>query len=106
LKGPVIVHDPNNPMEQVQAIIQQRNQKLMGGSLLPEGWEAATDPSSMGRVYYFHRASGERSWDKPKVGNNSSDTDILPDGWKSAIDQSSGKTYYYHTNGQTRWEKP
>jgi hypothetical protein len=98
-------------MEQVQAIIQQRNQKLMGGSPLPEGWEAATDPST-GKVYYFHRASGERSWEKPKVGNNSSSNadDIiilsLPDGWKSAIDQSSGKTYYYHTNGETKWEKP
>ncbi|VEU33539.1 unnamed protein product [Pseudo-nitzschia multistriata] len=29
-KGPTIVHDPNNPMEQVQAILERRNQKLMG----------------------------------------------------------------------------
>ena len=65
---------------------------------LPEGWEAAPDAST-GKTYYFHRTSGERTWEKPKV-------ETLPEGWSVAKDQSTGKQYYYHTSGETRWEKP
>jgi hypothetical protein len=38
-------------LEQVQAIIQQLNYKLMGCPLL-KGWEAAADTST-GKAYYF-----------------------------------------------------
>jgi len=104
LQAPVIVEDPNNPMEQVQAAIRKRNERLglgSGGAAeldLPEGWETATDPSSS-KIYYFHRATGNRQWDKPKNDNS------LPNGWKVAKD-ASGKEYYYHASGETRWEKP
>jgi hypothetical protein len=107
-KGPTFVHDPNNPMEQMQAILQKRNQALMAASdnNLPSGWEAAKDPST-GKSYYFHRASRERSWEKPKVSSETTeDHEKLPEGWKSAVDQTSGKTYYHHTNGTTTWTKP
>ena len=115
IKGPIFVHDPNNPMEQMQAIIKQRNQKLMGmtsDNSLPSGWETAKDPST-GNNYYFHRASGQRSWEKPKaVSENKkghedkSEDDKLPEGWKSAVDNSSGKLYYHHTSGKTSWTEP
>ena len=111
-KGPTFVHDPNNPMEQMQAILQQRNQKIRGipsENSLPVGWEAATDPST-GKTYYFHRASGHRSWEKPtgseNTNSNQESSEILPEGWKSAVDPASGKTYYHHTSGKTSWEKP
>jgi hypothetical protein len=127
--GPTFIHDPNNPMEQMQAILQQRNQKLMGITStsstsssdhnLPSGWETAKDPST-GNTYYFHRASGNRSWEKPNANNSSSESSStkdhedkggnkklqLPVGWKSAVDQASGKTYYHHVNGKTTWTKP
>ncbi|KAG7347521.1 WW domain containing protein [Nitzschia inconspicua] len=116
----MFVSDPNNPMEQAQAIWQKRNQALLTttmatpttGSDLPPGWESAHDPSS-GRLYYFHRSTGQRSWDKPTLQpaveekkNDGSADDNLPEGWKTAIDAASGKTYFYHTNGETRWERP
>jgi hypothetical protein len=113
-KGPVILHDPTNPLEQVHAILARRNQRLWGMAAaptattdpaLPDGWETATDPDS-GRLYYFHRASGERSWEKP-VKQSATDDGALPEGWKSTMDSASGKTYYYHAaTGETRWEKP
>jgi hypothetical protein len=108
--GPTIVTDPNNPMEQVAALIQKRNQMLGGQDpSLPSGWEAARDQSS-GKTYYFQRATGERSWEKPqaseKTADKAEDAEKLPDGWKSAADKATGKTYYYHTTGETIWEKP
>lgn len=112
--GPVIVEDPNNPMEQVARLLQQRNQALAGGGdpSLPAGWDATLDPTS-GKTYYFCRATGERSWEKPNApptaANTSSDQkdeDGLPDGWQSAKDATTGKTYYYHSSGETRWETP
>jgi hypothetical protein len=116
-KGPVIIHDPTNPIEQVQVILARRNQQLLGMAAgaapitttidptLADGWETASDPSS-GQVYFFNRASGERRWEKPEK-RNLTDADTLPDGWKSAMDNTSGKTYYYHaTTGETKWEKP
>ena len=106
--GPIIVEDPNNPLEQVSRIIQQRNQAL-DQTPLPAGWEAAVDPTSR-KTYYFQRATGKRSWEKPALEDSSElsgqSQDDLPDGWKAAKDASSGKTYYYHTNGTTVWEKP
>lgn len=102
--GPTFVNDPNNPMEQMHAILEKRNQKISRGPRdenLPSGWEAAIDPSS-GKTYYFNRGNGKRSWDKPKPSSD----EELPVGWESAIDQASGKTYYHHTSGKTTWTKP
>ena len=86
----------------MQAAIRKRNERLglvANNPDLPPGWEMAPDPST-GKPYYFHRASGERSWEKPKAPDNK-----LPDGWNVANDPA-GKQYYYHTSGETRWEKP
>lgn len=109
--GPVIVHDPNNPMEQIAAVIQRRNQMLGVGPdpTLPAGWEAAKDPTS-GKTYYFQRVTGERSWEKPQVPSSGNDKatpdDALPDGWTAVTDKNLGKTYYYNTSGETRWDRP
>ena len=100
--APVIVEDPNNPLEQVQEAIRKRNMRLgLGIEGLPEGWEAASDPST-GKVYYFHRQSGTRQWEKPP----SQQAEALPEGWSMAQDTTTGKQYYYHKSGETRWEKP
>lgn len=118
--APVFVSDPNNPLEQAQVIWQQRNKQALTAAAtapsdLPVGWEAARDPSS-GKTYYFQRSTGQRSWEKPFLmppstthtmnANEQADADDLPDGWESSVDATSGKTYYYHTNGETKWEKP
>lgn len=97
-KAPVIVEDPNNPLEQVQEAIKRRSERWrfgVGGNVL-EGWESATD--SAGRTYYFDRRTGETSWTNPQP-------DVLPGGWNVAK-TADGKQYYYHTSGETRWEKP
>ena len=105
-KSPVVVvHDPNNPLEQVANAIRRRNEALNAPpaglvnlcTTLPSGWEKATDQST-GKVYYFNRSTGKQQWDPP--------ADELPEGWKSSADAKSGKLYYYHTNGETRWVKP
>jgi hypothetical protein len=119
IKGPVILEDPNNPMEQVQAAIRRKlEERLMASGhhpLLPAGWEATTDPSSC-QTYYFCRITGERRWDIPTQPATAvlSETPTtsetvpsasvtvssnLPEGWSLAIDISTGKTYYYQTNG-------
>lgn len=102
--GPVFVETPNHPLEQVRLAIQKRNERLAGGNnnedTLPKGWECAVDPSSK-NVYYFHRESNTRQWDKPKFKEPQ-----LPEGWKSVKDAKTGKFYYYHTSGETRWERP
>lgn len=107
-RGPMIISDPNNPREQVQAIIEQRLQAKNGLlSNLPPGWEASIDSASK-KPYYYNRATGERSWAKPEnkrtVQPNHSEE--LPQGWKSTTDKSTGKIYYYNDKGETKWEKP
>jgi hypothetical protein len=94
-----IVHDQNNPLEQVANAIRKRNEALKAPPAglttpLPSGWEVA---ESSGKVYYFKRSTGERQWDSP--------TATLPDGWKSAKD-ATGKEYYYSSTGETRWDTP
>jgi hypothetical protein len=114
--GPVIVNDPNNPLEQVAAAIQKRNQQLLGigDPTLPPGWEVAKDPFS-GKTYYFNRPSGERSWEKPqKTPPTSSDnknekddtSESLPTGWQAVTDKQNGNTYFYHADGRTQWDRP
>ena len=109
--GPMIVNNPNNPLEQVAAIIQKRNQSTVtADATATTTWETAVDPSS-GRQYYFCRATGERSWTKPvetgkKNQEQQPNTKELPQGWKSALDSGTGKTYYYNEKGETRWERP
>lgn len=107
--GPVIVSDPTNPLEQVAAVLEKRNQMASAGGALPAGWEATQDGT--GKTYYFNRSTGERSWTKPVLPeeNVAQDTDKdepLPEGWSVAVDKASGKSYFYHANGQTRWDKP
>jgi len=107
-RGPTIVSEPNNPLEQVHAILQQRRQAASGlVENLPPGWEASIDPTSK-KPYYYNRATGERSWTKPENADAAKSTasDELPKGWKSAVDKSTGKTYYYNDKGETKWEKP
>lgn len=90
-KGPIIVETPNNPLDQVAAVLRQRQQH----GLLPTGWESSTDTTS-GKMYYYCRTTGERQWEKP-----------LPDGWSKTTDPSTGKDYYYNgATNETRWEMP
>jgi YHS domain-containing protein len=109
-QGPTIISDPNNPMEQVLALIQKRKQGLTGNidQSLPVGWEKAQDPAS-GKQYYFCRATGERSWTKPdkaQSNSQSNESEGLPEGWNSATDAATGKVYYFNKNGETKWTKP
>ena len=107
--GPVIISDPTNPMEQVAAILQRRNQVFGVVGDLPPGWEATRDHGT-GKTYYFNRVTGERSWTVPDAqtsqGANAETETPLPEGWSVAVDTTSGKQYYFHTNGETRWERP
>ena len=90
LQGPVIVNDPNNPLEQVAAALQRQQQQL------PLGWQSA---QASGKTYYYNATTGERSWEFPKPK--------LPSGWSAANDPSTGKEYYYNaTTKETRWERP
>lgn len=103
--APVIVEDPNNPMEQVANAIRRRNEALHAAPMgLPAGWEVATDSSS-GKTYYFCRATGERQWDRP-TALSTVVVPSLPPGWSVAKDANTGKEYFYHTNGETKWERP
>jgi len=93
--APVMVHDPHNPREQVAAALQKRllQQQSQGG------WEEAVDATT-GKTYYYHRASGERSWERPPSLQDDND-------WQTATDAATGKTYYYNTaTGATAWERP
>jgi len=114
--APVIVDDPNNPMEQVADAIRRRNEALSAPPSallgLPSGWETATDS---GKTYYFCRATGERQWQRPTAPAAASSSQSacqataappLPPGWSVAKDESTGKEYFYHNNGETRWERP
>lgn len=107
-RGPTIISDPNNPLEQVHAILQQRREAASGlVANLPPDWEASIDPASK-KPYYYNRATGERSWTKPENPKTAQSTasEELPKGWKSNVDKSTGKTYYYNDKGETNWEKP
>jgi hypothetical protein len=96
-----VVHDPNNPLEQVVNAIRRRNAALKqppaGLTTMPNSWEKALDPST-GKTYYFNRSTGQQQWDPPAVE--------LPEGWKSAIDSASGNFYYFRADGTTSWVKP
>jgi hypothetical protein len=90
----VVVHDPKNPIEQVAALVQARQAQE---SLLPPGWEQAFDSTTQ-KLFYFNRASGQRTWEPPVV--------VIADEWKTTTDPSTGKAYYYNASGETRWEDP
>lgn len=109
-QGPTIINDPNNPMEQVAAILKKQREGLVGSldKGLPIGWEMAQDPGS-GKQYFFCRATGEISWSRPENIQSiaqPSESEGLPEGWNSAVDKASGKIYYYNKSGETKWTKP
>lgn len=71
-------------------------------SPLPVGWEETKDPAS-GKTYYFHRASGRTTWDRPRHETKSS----LPPDWEEIVDQNSGRLYYYNRiTKKTTWDRP
>lgn len=103
---PVIIDDPNNPLEQVAAALHRRQQQLLqhppqrGDDSTPllQGWNAAIDTTS-NKTYYYNTATEERSWEKPKMAS-------LPVGWSQAKDDT-GKEYYYNvSSGETSWNRP
>lgn len=102
---PIIVNDPNHPLEQVAAALAKRQQAT---TMMPAGWEAAVS-SSDGKEYYYNRSTGERTWTRPqepttKASDNNTNSTIV---WKTAIDPSTLKTYYYNAEtSETVWEKP
>jgi hypothetical protein len=113
--APVMVRDPTHPLEQVAAAVQR--QKMMKQQQ-PDGagWETAIDPTSQ-RPYYFHRPTGQRTWDRPLsmagattvVATTTTSTTTNDNGstWKETKDASTGKTYYYNTKTNvTTWERP
>jgi uncharacterized protein YbdZ (MbtH family) len=129
-------------LQQLAAAIQRHHQHQMEGHAppwaprqppatpaLPDGWEAAADPSS-GNTYYYHHATGRRQWDAPSPSSSSlpapppaadpgaagpaavpddsrpSQT-LLPAGWTAAKDPATGNDYFYHSETQeTRWDRP
>ena len=56
----------NDEKEKKKKQKQQQQQQQQQGGPLPTGWKSAVDPSSI-MTYYYHRASGRVSWDKPKL---------------------------------------
>ncbi|EEC46019.1 predicted protein [Phaeodactylum tricornutum CCAP 1055/1] len=104
-QGPVFVHDPNHPLEQVSAALRRSHPAL------PLGWEAAKDRAT-GKTYYFNRTTSQRQWEPPpallgKFTEEGTDTPKLVAGWDTAVDSASGKTYYYNVvTNETKWDRP
>merc|ERR1711972_467250 len=90
-----------------------------GNEALPAGWEQAQDPGS-GKTYFFNRASGQTTWDRPSgvsaaaapavaptaapAAAGPGGNEALPAGWEQAQDPS-GKTYFFNrASGQTTWD--
>ena len=122
--APIIVNNPNHPLEQIAAILAQRQTTSQSSSELPMGWEFAKDSIS-GKNYYFNRTTGELTWEVPpssstrsnNVNNcigttamscNNNDTTMGRQCcWNVTKDPSTGKEYYYNIEtGETSWEKP
>jgi len=65
---------------------------------LPPGWHEAIDPRYNNHPYWYHPATGERTWERPRG---------LPPGWMDAVDPATGVMYFYnHGTGQRQWERP
>jgi hypothetical protein len=123
--APVVIRDPTHPLEQVAAAIQRQKMMQQQHTTTPDGgggWETAIDPTSQ-RPYYFHRPTGQRTWDRPTssmvvaatttttstttTATKTDDNDGATTTWKATKDASTGKTYYYNTKTNvTTWERP
>jgi WW domain len=129
---PTIINNPNHPLEQVAAILAQRQNHYIGSvtstrlhpSLLNVGWEVARC-SNTGKDYYYNRRTGDRTWDPPQEQpeqqpQQQNQEQVQPhqqaeavinskqsNDWKVTKDSSTGKEYYYNIQtGETTWEKP
>jgi NIMA-interacting peptidyl-prolyl cis-trans isomerase 1 len=72
---------------------------------LPHGWVEKISRKREGVKYYFHQASGETSWVKPKPRSEGS-SGSLPEGWDEA-QTADGKMYYKnHLTRTTQWNHP
>lgn len=81
---------------------------------LPEGW--AQNTTADGRVYYYHAATRETKWERPKAAADVSRKRPAPDipiAPKGVVDEwrehstPDGRTYYYNAKTRaTTWTKP
>lgn len=76
--------------------------EIAASSVLADGWHShrTTD----GKLYYYNKASGEVSWDRPVIRHGSGST------WVEHK-SSDGKTYYFDDpklggTGKSTWDKP
>ena len=95
--------DSNNPMDQIAAAIQRRNQAMM------------YPPGSVGRAAAAAAASGVADVGAAAAdaigltgsGLPSQVNALVAKGWDEAVDPSSGKKYYFNrSTGETKWENP
>lgn len=83
--------------------------------LLPEGWEAGTDPR--GRTYYIDHLTRSTTWARPTSNqavdhqaqegeNNTAGSDSFPAGWEERR-TPDGRVYYLdHNTRSTHWVDP
>ena len=94
---------------------------------LPAGWDEKK--SSSGKTYFYNKATGKTSWERPPPDAPSTASAAAPaatplmtpasaptaaddeyeiaDGWEEKFSKSKQKAYYYNTStGETLWEKP
>eukprot|EP00466_Bigelowiella_natans_P011288 jgi/Bigna1/87267/estExt_fgenesh1_pg.C_180136 len=77
--------------------------------VLPEGWQALTDPTSKS-TYYYNQATGSTQWSHPGAPEGAEIVSTLSPSlgdWIPQKDPASGRTYYYNTKSmQTAWKIP
>lgn len=92
--------DSNNPMDQIAAAIQRRNQAMM------------YPPGSVGRAAAAGGAADASAAAADALGLTGSGlpsqvTALAAKGWEKTTDPSSGKEYYFNrSTGETKWDNP